>query len=64
MAAVGDIELVRRQWLEENCFLFGMFELQWEAARCALEMYKELYGDMHVPSDFVVSSSEPWPEEM
>jgi len=62
-AFVGD-DPERRQWLEENGFVFDVLELQWEAARCALATYKEVHGDMDVPRDFVVPSCEPWAEEI
>ena len=48
----------RRQWLEENGFVFDVRELQWEAAKHALATYKEPHGDIHVRRAFVVPSSE------
>ena len=54
----------RRQWLEDNGFVFDVHEIEWEAARCALATYKELRGDMHAPHRFGVPLGEPWPEQM
>ncbi|KAJ8610024.1 hypothetical protein CTAYLR_006627 [Chrysophaeum taylorii] len=34
----------------------------WEALVEAIRVYKELYGDVRVPQDFVVPSVAPWPE--
>ena len=53
------------QQLEVVGFAWCSNEWKWENVVVpALLKYKELHGDMHVPSCFVVPSSEPWPEEM
>lgn len=37
-------------------------ESEWRAVTAALQMYKAAYGDLKVPSRFVVPSLPPWPE--
>lgn len=36
-------------------------ESEWRAVTAALQMYKAAYGDLKVPSRFVVPSLPPWP---
>ena len=36
-------------------------ESEWQAVTAALQMYKAAYGDLKVPSRFVVPSLPPWP---
>ena len=36
-------------------------EGEWQAVTAALQMYKAAYGDLKVPSRFVVPSLPPWP---
>jgi hypothetical protein len=36
-------------------------EEDWEALTAAFQMYKAAYGDLKVPSRFVVPSMPPWP---
>jgi hypothetical protein len=36
---------------------------EWEALLAAFQMYKAAYGDLKVPSRFVVPSMPPWPGE-
>ena len=38
-------------------------ESEWQAVTAALQMYKAAYGDLKVPSRFVVPSLPPWPGE-
>jgi hypothetical protein len=38
-------------------------ESEWQAVIAALQMYKAAYGDLKVPSRFVVPSLPPWPGE-
>jgi len=45
----------RRQTKEEN-------EAEWEILLSAFQMYKAAYGDLKVPTRFVVPSMPPWPE--
>jgi hypothetical protein len=52
----------RRQWLDENDFVWDDYERRWEDAQSALTTYKKLNGDMRVPAAFEVPSSAPWGE--
>jgi hypothetical protein len=38
-------------------------ENEWNAVMAAFQMYKAAYGDLRVPSRFVVPSMSPWPRE-
>jgi len=38
-------------------------EDEWNAVMAAFQMYKAAYGDLRVPSRFVVPSMPPWPKE-
>ena len=37
-------------------------EREWQNMLAALTTYKEIYGDLLIPSVFVVPHQEPWPE--
>ena len=39
-------------------------ESEWQAVTAALQMYKAAYGDLKVPSRFVVPSLPPWPGKL
>jgi predicted PolB exonuclease-like 3'-5' exonuclease len=54
----------RRQWLDENDFVWDDYERRWEDAQSALTTYKKLNGDMRVPKAFEEPSSAPWGEEL
>ena len=54
----------RRQWLDDNGFVWDDLERRWEDAQSALTTYEELNGDMRVPHAFEVPSSAPWGEEL
>jgi hypothetical protein len=56
----------KREDLESTGFNFNPQKLLhgYEATRAALVKYKDLYGDMLVPTKFVVASDDiTWPEE-
>lgn len=36
-------------------------EEEWEALLAAFQMYKTAYGDLKVPSRFIVPGMPPWP---
>lgn len=39
-------------------------EEEWNALLAAFQMYKAAYGDLKVPSRFVVPSMPPWPGKL
>lgn len=39
-------------------------EEEWNALLSAFKMYKAAYGDLKVPSRFVVPSMPPWPGKL
>ena len=53
----------RRKLLNDMGFVWDDYERRWEQVLGALRVYKEVHGDLQVPSAFVVPSQAPWPEE-
>ena len=43
--------------------LWDDLERRWKLTRDALAVYKELHGDLELPTAFVVPSEAPWPAE-
>ena len=54
----------RKQWLEEQGFVWDVHEKQWKEVVLALEKYKEVEGHLEVPYKFEVPLSDDWPEEV
>jgi hypothetical protein len=53
----------RRAELDALGFVWDDHERRWEVVRAALLVYKEMHGNLEVPTAFVVPSEAPWPEE-
>jgi hypothetical protein len=53
----------RRAELDVLGFVWDDRERRWEEVRAALLVYKEVHGNLEVPTAFVVPSEAPWPEE-
>jgi hypothetical protein len=54
----------RRQWLEDEGFVFDVFKEKWEDAQRALVQYHDVHGDLGIPAKYKVPEEEPWPEGM
>jgi hypothetical protein len=54
----------RRQWLQDEGFVFDVLKEKWEDAQRALEQYRDLHGDLDIPQSYKVPAEEPWPEGM
>jgi hypothetical protein len=54
----------RRQWLEDEGFVFDVMKEKWEDAQRALEQYRDVHGDFDIPRSYKVPIEEPWPEGM
>jgi hypothetical protein len=54
----------RRQWLEDEGFVFDVMKEKWEDAQRALEQYRDVHGDLDIPQLYKVPAEEPWPEGM
>ena len=54
----------RRQWLEDEGFVFDVFKEKLEDAQRALEQYHDVHGDLNIPQSYKVPAEEPWPEGM
>jgi hypothetical protein len=54
----------RRQWLEDEGFVFDVFKEKWEDAQRALEQYRDVHGDLDIPQRYKIPAEEPWPEGM
>jgi hypothetical protein len=54
----------RRQWLEDEGFVFDAHTERWEEVKSALEQYHNLHGNLDVPQRYKVPAEDPWPEVM
>jgi hypothetical protein len=54
----------RRQWLEDEGFVFDVLKENWEDAQRALEQYRDVHGDLDIPRRYKVPVEGPWPEGM
>jgi hypothetical protein len=63
-AHVGE-DLERKQWLDDNGFVWDEFERRWQdRVKPSLLFYKQQHGDMEVPARFTVPSIAPWPKKL
>ncbi|CAM9365673.1 unnamed protein product, partial [Choristocarpus tenellus] len=37
---------------------------EWDLIRIGLELFKDVYGNLRVPSLFIVPKEEPWPKDV
>jgi hypothetical protein len=49
----------RRQWLEDEGFVFDVRKEKWEEAYRALEQYRDVHGDLEIPSKYKVPAEDP-----
>jgi hypothetical protein len=54
----------RRQWLEDEGFVFDVLKEKWEDAQRALEQYRDVHGGLDIPQRYKVPAEKPWPEGM
>ncbi|ETW08087.1 hypothetical protein, variant [Aphanomyces invadans] len=52
----------RRDVLDSLGFVWDSHELNWDMKLQALKIFKQVFGTLVVPQDFVVPSAAPWPE--
>ncbi|EQC29031.1 hypothetical protein SDRG_13187 [Saprolegnia diclina VS20] len=60
----GSLTLHRRRQLDALGFVWDSHESSWDMKVRAMELYKELHGNLLVPQDFVVPPTLPWPRPM
>ena len=49
----------RQQWLEDEGFVFDTLKEKWEDAQRALEQYRDVHGDLEIPSKYKIPAEEP-----
>jgi hypothetical protein len=54
----------RRQWLEDEGFVFDALKDKWEDAQRALEQYRDVHGDLEILQRYKVPAKKPWPKGM
>ena len=54
----------RRQWLDNNGFVFDCQTNKWEQTKQILERYYAIHRKLDVPTGYVIPSEGQWPPEM
>ncbi|EQC36697.1 hypothetical protein SDRG_06131 [Saprolegnia diclina VS20] len=64
LAQQGALPIAKRRVLDAMGFVWHVRVWQWEKKLLALATYRKIYGNLHVPRDFVVPVHDGWPPEI